>query len=91
MKRGLQDSKHGVSCWDSQHPYPQQAYRRAGNMGKLKMMCKSGDQGLMGIEGRASNLNVESRKIFQEEATAKLQLYRNECLEEEQHLQRRNL
>lgn len=60
-------------------------------MGKLKMMCKSGDQGLMGIEGRASNLNVESRKIFQEEATAKLQLYRNECLEEEQHLQRRNL
>lgn len=57
-------------------------------MGKHKMMCKSGDQGLMGIEGRASNLDVESRKIFQEEATAKLQLYRTECLEEEQRLQR---
>lgn len=40
------------------------------------MTCKSGDQGLMGAEGRAS-------KVFQEAATAKLQLYGNEGLAEE--------
>ena len=38
----------------------------------------------MGAEGRVCNLSVESRKVFQEAATVKLQFYGNECLEEEQ-------
>lgn len=47
------------------------------------MTCKIGDHGLMRAEGRASKIDVESGKVFQEAATAKLQLYGNEGLEKE--------
>lgn len=63
-------------------------------MGNYKMTCKNGDQGLTGAGARASNLDGESRKVFQEAATAKGQLYGNECLEhlgrEENPLSREN-
>lgn len=63
-------------CWDSQS-------RKYGQL--------QDDQGLMGAEGRVCNLSVESRKVFQEAATVKLQFYGNECLEEEQHLGRKRI